>query len=1166
MTATTAEEIRLDDRFEHPGRPSLVNGHQALVQALLAQQARDRAAGLHTAGYVTGYRGSPLGGLDLTLTQQRGRLQAADIVFEPGINEDLAATAVWGTQQLAVVGDGRFDGVFALWYGKGPGVDRAGDPIKHGNYAGTHPRGGVLLVYGDDHPGKSSTAAHHSQQALAANSVPSLYPADVGEFVRFALLAWEMSRTSGCWVGFKVVNETAEQSMNVASAHAAMPIVHPEVADLMPPEGVHYRGTYAPVREEQILRRHRLPLVQRFARANRIDERRIGDSTARFGIVTTGRQWHDVRLALQALGIDEARARALGLAVYKVGLIWPLEPEGLTEFALGKAELLVVEEKTSFIEAQVATLLYPLAERPRLSGKTDGTGVSLLPSDIAPEPLDLAQVIAARLRACGLADEQLIARAAALRGSQASLLALVAPADARRMPYFCSGCPHGTSTQLPEGSIAFSGIGCHGMAALSRNDTRMPTQMGGEGMSWVGLHRFTSRPHAFQNLGDGTYFHSGSLAIRAAVASGANITFKVLYNDAVAMTGGQPVDGPLSVPRIVQQVLAEGVRAVVLVSDDPARHPAGSLPHGVPVAHRDELDRVQRELRDTPGCTVLVYEQTCAAELRRRRKRGKAPEPTRRLFIHEDVCEGCGDCVTQSSCISLETTPTPFGTKRTINTSACNKDESCLKGFCPSFVSLEGATPRRVQAISRGGAVDLTDLPEPAVAPLEDDRFGVMITGIGGSGVITVGAVLAMAAHLDGRAVGTYDMTGLAQKNGAVFSHLQVAASPQALGANRLGLGEASLVLAFDLVAALADDAWRTIDPARTRLAGNDRVQPTAAALRDPGSQPDGTLLQRRLAAKVAVDRRRFVDATGLATALLGDAIATNFFLVGAALQWGWLPVTHASLERALHLNGAQVAMNLQALALGRLWAHAPGRVAALLPDAIAPAVTPPTLDDTIALYERRLTAYQDAAYARRWREVVERVRARESAVAGEAGPLTQAVAVQLGRLMAYKDEYEVARLYADPAFRARLDAQFEGIRRVRLHLAPPLLSRPDPANGRARKRTFGPWLLRLMPMLAAGRRLRGGPLDIFGRTEERRMERALIGEYRALVDELLPGLDPTRLPLALELATSADAIRGYGPVKAANVERTRQRWAELLGRWRSRTAAADLPPRVLAA
>ena len=1166
MTSSTTEEVRLDDRFEHPDRPSLVNGHQALVQALLAQQARDRAAGLHTAGYVTGYRGSPLGGLDLTLTQQRARLQAADIVFEPGINEDLAATAVWGTQQLAVVGDGRVDGVFALWYGKGPGVDRAGDPIKHGNYSGTHPRGGVLLVYGDDHPGKSSTAAHHSQQALAANSVPSLYPADVGEFVRFALLGWAMSRTCGCWVGFKVVNETAEQTMNVASAHAAMTIVHPEVADLMPPEGVHYRGTYAPVREEQILRRHRLPLVQRFARANRIDERRIGDPAARFGIITTGRQWHDVRLALQALGIDEARARTLGLAVYKVGLIWPLEPEGLTEFALGKAELLVVEEKTSFIEAQAAALLYPLADRPRLCGKIDGAGVALLPSDIAPEPLDLAQVIAARLQACGLADERLMARAAALRGSQASLLALVTPADTRRMPYFCSGCPHGTSTHLPEGSIAFSGIGCHGMAALSRSDTRMPTQMGGEGMSWVGLHRFTSRPHAFQNLGDGTYFHSGSLAIRAAVASGANITFKILYNDAVAMTGGQPVDGPLSVPRIVQQVLAEGVRAVVLVSDDPARHPAGSLPLGVRVAHRDELDRVQRELRDTPGCTVLVYEQTCAAELRRRRKRGKAPEPTRRLFIHEDVCEGCGDCVTQSSCISLETTSTPFGTKRTINTSACNKDESCLKGFCPSFVSLEGATPRRAQAVGNGAAVDVTDLPEPAVASMEADRFGVMITGIGGSGVITVGAVLAMAAHLDGRAVSTYDMTGLAQKNGAVFSHLQVAASPQALGANRLGLGEASLVLAFDLVAALADDAWRTIDPARTRLAGNERVQPTASSLRDPGSQPDGTLLQRRLAAKVAVERRRFVDATGLATALMGDAIATNFFLVGAALQWGWLPMTRTSLERAVHLNGAQVAMNLQALSLGRLWAHDPGRVAALLPGALPSAITPPTLDDTIALVERRLTAYQDAAYARRWREVVDRVRAREGHVAGQAGPLTQAVAQQLGRLMAYKDEYEVARLYADPAFRTRLEAQFEGIRRVRLHLAPPLLSRPDPITGRARKRMFGPWLLRLMPMLAAGRRLRGGPLDLFAHTEERRMERALIGEYRALVDELLADLDETRLPLALELATSADAIRGYGPVKAANVERTRRRWAELLARWRSGTAAADLPPRVQAA
>jgi indolepyruvate ferredoxin oxidoreductase len=1157
--STTADAaVRLDDRFEHPDRPALVNGHQALVQALLAQQARDRAAGLRTAGYVTGYRGSPLGGLDLTLMQQRERLQAADIVFEPGVNEELAATAVWGTQQLAVVGDGRFDGVFALWYGKGPGVDRAGDPIKHGNYSGTHADGGVLLVYGDDHPGKSSTVAHHSQQALAANSVPSLYPADVGEFVRYALLGWALSRYSGCWVGFKVVNETAEQAMNVGAPGLAMPIVQPEAVDLLPPEGVHYRGVYAPVREEQILRRHRLPLVQRFARANRIDAQRIGDGAARFGIVTAGRQWHDVRLALQALGIDDVRARGLGVAVYKVGLIWPLEPEGLTAFAAGKSELLVVEEKTSFIEAQAAALLYVLADRPRLSGKTDGAGAPLLASDVAPDPLELAQVIAARLQACGLADEALTARAAALRGSQAALLALVTPTDARRTPYFCSGCPHGTSTQLPEGSIAFSGIGCHGMAVLSRTDTRMPTQMGGEGLSWVGLHRFTARPHAFQNLGDGTYFHSGSLAIRAAVASGANITFKILYNDAVAMTGGQPVDGPLSVSRIVQQVLAEGVQRVVLVSDDPSRHPNGSLPAGVRVEHRDALDRVQRALCETPGCTVLVYEQTCAAELRRRRKRGKAPEPPRRLFIHDEVCEGCGDCVTQSSCISLETKDTPLGTKRTINASACNQDESCLKGFCPSIVSLEGARPRRAQAAGRDAGFDASSLPEPAVAPLDAGRFGVMITGVGGSGVITIGAVLAMAVHLDGRAVSTYDMTGLAQKNGAVFSHLQVAERPEALGANRLGLGEASLLLAFDLVAALADDAWRTIDPARTFLAGNDRVLPTAAALRDPAARPDASLLQRRLAAKVAADRRRFVDATGLATALLGDAIASNFFLVGAALQWGWLPVSRASLEQALRLNGAQVAMNLQALALGRLWAHDAARVSALLPSAHEPSAPPLTLDATIALHGQRLAAYQDAAYAARWREVVDRVRERERAVAGDAGPLTQAVAVQLARLMAYKDEYEVARLYAQPSFRAQLDAQFEGVGGVRLHLAPPILSRPDPATGRARKRTFGPWLLRLMPLLAAGRRLRGGVLDPFGHTAERRTERALIGEYRALVDELLVGLDAARVSLAVEIAASADAIRGYGPVKAAAVERTRRRWGELLARWRATEPTAD--------
>jgi len=1157
--ADVAEPVRLDDRFDHPDRPALVNGHQALIRALLAQQARDREAGLRTAGYVSGYRGSPLGGLDLALMQQRSRLDAAGVVFEPGVNEDLAATAVWGTQQLAVVGDGHVDGVFALWYGKGPGVDRAGDPIKHGNYSGTHPHGGVLLVYGDDHPGKSSTVAHHSQQALAANSVPSLYPADVGEFVRYALLGWAMSRYSGSWVGFKVVNETAEQAMNVASPAASLVIERPDPAPLLPPEGVHYRGAYAPVREEQIVRRHRLPLVQRFARANRIDDVRCGDASARFGIVTAGKSWHDVRLALQALGIDDARARALGVAVYKVGMIWPLEPEGLLAFARGKVELLVVEEKTSFIEAQAAALLYPLAERPRLAGKTDGAGAALLPSDIAPEPLELAQVIAARLQACGLADEGLLARAASLRGTQAGLLAVVSPTDARRTPYFCSGCPHGTSTQLPEGSIAFSGIGCHGMAVLSRSDTRMPTQMGGEGLSWVGLHRFTNRPHAFQNLGDGTYFHSGSLAVRAAVASGANITFKILYNDAVAMTGGQPVDGPLSAPLIVKQVLAEGVKAVVLVSDNPTRHPAGSLPPGVQVAHRDELDGVQRRLRDTPGCTVIVYEQTCAAELRRRRKRGKAPDPPRRLFIFDEVCEGCGDCVTQSGCISVETKDTPLGTKRTINASSCNKDESCLKGFCPSFVSLEGAEPRRATPAGRTAVLDLGLLAEPVVAALDEGRFGLMITGIGGSGVITVGAVLAMAAHLDGRAVSTYDMTGLAQKNGAVFSHLQVASSPAELGANRLGLGEASLVLAFDLVAALADDAWRTLHPQRTRLLGNDRVQPTAAALRDPTARPDVSLLQRRLASRVPAEHLRFVDATGLATELLGDAIATNFFLVGVALQSGWLPVSRASLERAIRLNAVQVDTNLQALALGRLWAHDPSRVTALLTKSGGtPPAEPRTLDEVIDFHEQRLAAYQDGAYARRWRTAVERVRIREAAVAGEAGPLTEAVAVQLARLMAYKDEYEVARLYAQPSFRAQLDAQFEGIRRVELNLAPPLLSRPDPVTGRARKRVFGGWLLRLMPVLAACRRLRGTALDPFGHTAERRMERALAGEYLALIDDVLAGLSRDRLPLALEIARSADAIRGYGPVKAGHVAQTRHRWAELMVRWRADAAPAE--------
>ena len=1137
--------VSLDQRYGTQADAVLLNGNQALVRALVLQRERDRRAGLDTAGYVTGYRGSPLGGLDQVLWSAGAALEGAQITFEPAVNEDLGATAVWGTQQIDVMGDATVDGVFALWYGKGPGVDRAGDVLKHGNYAGTHRHGGVLVVAGDDHQGKSSTVAHHSQQALAAHSIPVLYPADVGEFVRFALLGWALSRHSGCWVGFKVVNETAEQAMTCNFDLETFKVVLPDGAAL-PPEGIHYRGAYAPAQDEILLRRHRLPRVAAFARANGIDRLALGDADAPLGIVTAGKCWHEVRLALRALGLEQD-AR---VAVWKVGLVWPLEPQGLKDFALGKRELLFVEDKTAFVESQAAAILYNQTPRPRITGKADETGQLLLNSDIGFEPLELALVIAARLEANGLGDAALSARVDLLKASRRVLLQVAAPADLRRVPYFCAGCPHSTSTKIPEGSKALAGIGCHGMALYARPNTLVPTQMGGEGAQWIGMRRYTSRPHVFQNLGDGTYHHSGLLAIRAAVASGARITYKILYNDAVAMTGGQAVDGPLSPAQIAHQVRHEGVQTIVLVSDDPTRHHAVDLPAGTCIEHRDRLDTVQRELREAPGCTVLLYEQTCAAEKRRRRKRGELDDPPDRLFIHAAVCEGCGDCSEHSGCVSIEPLETELGRKRRINQSSCNKDRSCQKGFCPSFVTVLGGRPRRHAAAQ---ALVFDDLPEPLPAPLEDRAYGVMIPGIGGSGVITVGAVLAMAAHLEGKAATTYDMTGLSQKNGAVYSHLQIAADVSRLGANRLGLGDADLVLGMDLVAALGEEAFRTLDPARSRFVGNLRVLPISMQALNPDAKVDFGLLARHLDRKLGSQSVRHLDATGLAASLLGDAVFANFIVVGAALQLGWLPLRADSLRRALQINGVQVQRNLQALDLGRQWVHDPKVLERAGGTHDAPRTL--TLDETVAHRIGLLTDYQDAAYAQRYARLVRAAREAERRAVGGEGAFSLAVARGFAKLMAYKDEYEVARLYSAPAFRRQLDAEFEGVRGLRLNLSPPLLSRLDPDSGRPKKHAFGAWIFPLLRVLARLRGLRGTAFDVFGRSDERRAERGLVDAYERRINALLPTLDAARLSLAVRIADVAGQVRGFGPVKAQQLGIAAAQWQALDAEWQAAIA-----------
>ncbi|WP_174278680.1 indolepyruvate ferredoxin oxidoreductase family protein [Sphingomonas bacterium] len=1122
--------VTLDDKWATTRGRVLLSGAQAIARVLLARAALDRAAGLNTAGYVSGYRGSPLGNVDTALWAVGDRLAAAGVKFAPGINEDIAATAVRGTQQLGSVPGPRFDGVFAAWYGKGPGVDRSLDALKHGNYGGAHRNGGVLLFYGDDHAGKSSTVSHQSEQAMAAAQIPSLYPADVGEIIDYGLLGYAMSRYSGSWVGMKLVNEIAEQTLTVDIDLDGVAPVLPPQPDL-PPEGLHVRAdSRVPLREEQIVVEHRLPAIQRFVRANRIDRTSFCAVTPRLGLVTAGKSHGDTRQALALLGLDDARAAALGLSLYKVGCIWPLEPEGLLAFARGHATLLVIEEKKSFVEAQAASLLVNAPERPRLIGKRDEAGAPLLSETIQLEPIAIALAIAGRLPHLGIADPEVTAAAARLQAILAPAADALPPLPLRRAPYFCSGCPHSRSTKVPDGSLSMTGIGCHTMAALVRPEQALaPTHMGGEGGNWIGLAPFTGTRHMFQNMGDGTYHHSGLLAIRAAVAAKVNITYKILYNDAVAMTGGQPVDGPISVAEIAQQVRHEGVGTIVLLSDDPDAHRGNpALPPDVRIEDRDRLDTIQRELRDTPGCTVLIYEQTCAAEKRRRRKRGLYPHPPKRLFISEAVCEGCGDCSVQSTCMSLQPVETDWGLKRRIDQASCNKDYSCLDGFCPSFITVEGAEPRKPAVAAIDPAL-FADLPEPARAPL-DDGFAMMIAGIGGTGVITVAAILGMAAHLDGHAASLFDMTGLAQKNGAVFSHVRIAAGPERLHAQKLGRGEADVLLGLDLVAALSGDAMATAAPGRTRALVDSDVVPTLAFQFNRDLAIDGRLLAMRLQRQLGAEAVSIADAAGIAAALLGDGLGGNLFLVGLAAQKGLLPVSVAAIERAVRLNDANVVFNLAAFGLGRVFTVDPARLAALLPAKAAP------LDQSLdALVERRaahLTAYQDAAYAARYRAMVERVRAAERAIAPDSEALATAVARNYAKLLAYKDEYEVARLLTDPALAAELRRRFADGARFRYNLAPPLLGGTAP-NGRPRKRAFNAAAMRpLLAVMARAKRLRGTMLDPFGYGAERRSERRLIAGYEALVEGVLRDLAPDTLGAGIALLGLADMVRGFGPVK----------------------------------
>jgi indolepyruvate ferredoxin oxidoreductase len=1150
----TGAPVTLDDKYARFDGRVYLTGIQALVRLPILQQRRDRAAGLNTAGFISGYRGSPLGGYDLALWGAKKHLAAHDIHFQPGINEDLAATAVWGSQQVGLLPGPTRDGVFGLWYGKGPGVDRSGDVLKHATYQGTPQHGGAIALCGDDHGARSSTLAHQSDHALIHFGMPVLNPSTVEELVTYGLSAWAMSRFSGSWIGMKALTDTVEGGASIPADMDRMVFALPEEFQL-PPGGLNIRAKNDSALEVEA--RHyeqRLPAVQAWVRANRMDRIGWGGTRRnRLGIVSTGKAYLDVVEALRGLGLDEARTAALGIAVYKVALTWPLEPERLREFAASCDEIFVVEEKRPIIEDQISTLLYnmPADSRPLLTGKADETGAPLLRAVGELDPDLMLHVLAGRLRG-RIEDDALRVRLDNIKPLERDVPTIsFGVKDLLRPPSFCAGCPHNTSTNIPDGSIASAGIGCHIMAtALPERRTLPATQMGGEGATWIGQAPFTTTKHMFQNLGDGTYFHSGLLAVRAAIAADVNITYKILLNGAIAMTGGQEIEGEefageLTGPHVANQLAAEGVKRIALVTDDPARHDHTQYPAFVSFHHRDDLDAVQRDLREVAGVSALIYEQACATERRRLRKRGKLPDPAERLFIHPEVCEGCGDCSVQSNCIAVEPEETVLGRKRRINQSVCNKDFSCAKGLCPSFVTVLGGKVRaRAEEDASEEASLLAALPTPML-PRIGEVYNILLAGIGGNGVVTVSALLGMAAHLEDLPMTVLDNSGLAQRNGSVTSHLRIGDGAHR-HSPRIPNGDVDLVIGADPMVVAIPETLAKLGHGRSAVLLNRFVAPNAHFAHDPDLDLGFAPMLEKVRPRADADRIMQIDATRIASVMLGNAIGTNLLLVGYAWQQGLIPLGEHSIMRAIELNGTEVAMNRRAFGLGRIAAARPALIDTWL-RGHETVLVPDNLGDLLADRMPRLTAWGGPRYARRYRALVARVEAAEQSLPGADGGLSRAVAHVAAKLMTYKDEYEVARLFAAPAFAARLRENFEGDYKIGFNLAPPLLARRDKLTGRPKKRRFGPWMGRAFGALARFRGLRGTPLDIFGYGAHRQMERALIGEYTALVDQVLSRLTQANRQQAASILWAHDKVRGYDQVKEASVGRVRATVAELM-------------------
>ena len=1141
-------DVKLDDKYDLSKSTVFLSGTQAVVRLTMMQKARDKAAGLNTAGYVTGYRGSPVGALDQQFAKAQKFITASDVKFEPGINEDLAATALWGSQQAAMRGEGAYDGVFGVWYGKGPGVDRTGDVFRHANSAGTAEHGGVLALAGDDHAAESSTVPHQSEFALMDAMMPILNPAGVQEILDYGIYGFALSRYCGCWVGLKAVHDNIESTAIVDGSVDRIKIKYPEDFTI-PPGGLNIRAGDDRFEQEERLHTHKRFAAAAFARANHLDKITVdGGKKPKVGIISTGKSYLDVCQALENLGIDESVAEKLGLRVLKIGMVWPLEPEVVSKFAQGLDLIIVIEEKRSLLESQVREQLYDLKTRPLVIGKKDERGENLFPAFSTLEPNALAVEIAERLlkrhKNKQVAEKLEVIKAAQNKPANSGDMA-------ERVPYFCSGCPHNSSTKVPEGGRAYAGIGCHWMAQMvPGRKTEGATHMGGEGANWVGEAPFSKRDHVFQNLGDGTYNHSGSMAIRAAVASGVNMTYKILYNDAVAMTGGQPHEGSLSVPQIARQVRAEGVERIAVVSDEPDKYPSDAgFPVGVSFDHRDDLDSIQQELMKVKGISVLIYDQTCAAEKRRRRKRGTFPDSAKWVFINELVCEGCGDCGVQSNCVAISPVETNFGRKRQIDQNMCNKDYSCVKGFCPSFVTVHGgelAKPEQPETSADNQTFEV--LPDPVLPDISARPWSMIITGIGGTGVVTIGQLLGMAARLEGKGTGIIDMAGLAQKNGAVVTHMKIGAKPEDISTIRIAAGGADLLLGCDLVTSASERNLSRLVTGRSHAVVNSHEVMPAQFTNDADFMLPSENMMLQLQARISRENVHFTDATAIAKKLLGNSLAANLFTLGFAWQKGLVPLSAKAIEKAIELNGVAVSMNHQAFMWGRRAAHNYAAVETIVGDNVEGALAVEGLDEMVNKRAAFLSDYQNEAYGQEYSAFVNSVRTAEAEIVGtDKRVLSQAVARYLFKLMAYKDEYEVARLFTGGAFETALNKKFSGDFKLKFHMAPPVFAKKDPSTGEARKQTYGPWMMAMFRLLAKMKGLRGTAFDLFGKTKERRGERQAILTYRDTINSVLEGLTAHNVDLASEIASIPEYIRGYGHVKERHIVEAQAKEAELL-------------------